>query len=200
MKYTAESDIHIVTERHARILQTAERLFGEKGYRGVSIEEIAKAAGVSRGLVLYHFTSKKALLEHVLKDGMNATLMRLNNNIQGSHSARAKIRSVVEAQLDNVNLRPYLLRIGFFEGIFGDEMRDLIRNFMEEILLRIDMLVQEGIATREFKSVDSRIAANLLWGMTGGLSLLGILQQQPLMSSSQMADEITELFCNGLRP
>ncbi|MFA4837661.1 MAG: TetR/AcrR family transcriptional regulator [Dehalococcoidia bacterium] len=204
MIHIAESDIHIVVERHAAILQTAERLFGEKGYRGVSIEEIAKGAGVSKGLVLYHFTSKKALLEHVLRDGMhtlmNTLLIKLNNNAQSDHSARAKIREAVEVYLNVLKSRPDLLRIAFFEGILGEDegMKDILANFTEEILLRIDMLVQDGIATGEFRPVDSRIAARLLYGMITGLPIQATIKL-PLLPDSQMVDEITELFCNGLR-
>jgi TetR/AcrR family transcriptional regulator, regulator of cefoperazone and chloramphenicol sensitivity len=47
----------------ARIRDAAIELFGEHGYRGTSIREVAKRAGVSGGLVQHHFGSKDALRE-----------------------------------------------------------------------------------------------------------------------------------------
>lgn len=200
MKQDTELNVNIVTERYAAIMQTAERLFGEKGYRGVSIEEIAKAAGVSKGLVLYHFTSKKALLEHVLRDGITTLLTGIDTSTQSGESVRIKLRAAVEVHLSMLNSRPYLWRIAFFEGIFGEELKDIIGNFSEEILLKIDGLVQEGITRGEFKPVDSRIAAILLLGMIMGLTLQAAMQQQPLLPVGRMADEITKLFYQGLSP
>lgn len=46
---------------HARIRNAALKLFGEKGAAATSIREVARAAGVSPGLVQHHFKSKLAL-------------------------------------------------------------------------------------------------------------------------------------------
>ena len=50
------------TERYYAILQAAETLFGEKGYQRVTIEEIARAAGVAKGLVNYKASDIKKLM------------------------------------------------------------------------------------------------------------------------------------------
>ena len=50
-----------------RILETAERLFAEKGYGAVSLRSIIAAAEVNLAAVHYHFHSKEALLDAVLQ-------------------------------------------------------------------------------------------------------------------------------------
>ena len=50
-----------------RILAVAERLFGQRGYSGVSIRDIARAAGISKANVFHHYASKQALYEAVLE-------------------------------------------------------------------------------------------------------------------------------------
>jgi AcrR family transcriptional regulator len=52
------------------ILQTALRLFAERGYDQTPTSLIAKEAGVSTGLVFTHFSSKEGLLEGILRLGI----------------------------------------------------------------------------------------------------------------------------------
>ena len=46
-----------------RILDAAMRLFAERGYNAVTNADIAEAAGLTRGAMLYHFASREALAE-----------------------------------------------------------------------------------------------------------------------------------------
>jgi AcrR family transcriptional regulator len=50
----------------AALLDTATRLFAERGYPRTSLEDVASASQVTRGAVYHHFTSKQALFEAVL--------------------------------------------------------------------------------------------------------------------------------------
>ncbi|MEJ5914537.1 TetR/AcrR family transcriptional regulator [Pseudokineococcus sp. 1T1Z-3] len=57
------------TGRRAReeILDAALALFGESGYRGTSLRDVARRAGLSHPGLLHHFPRKEALLEGVLR-------------------------------------------------------------------------------------------------------------------------------------
>ncbi len=48
--------------RRTQILQSAEKLFARKGYRATSVEEIARAARLTKGAVYHHFGSKEDIL------------------------------------------------------------------------------------------------------------------------------------------
>lgn len=54
--------------KRARILQAALELFSTRGYHGTSMQQLAAAAGVSKGLLFHHFTDKARLLEALLAD------------------------------------------------------------------------------------------------------------------------------------
>ncbi len=49
------------------LLAAARKLFGERGFAGVPIEEIASEAGVTRGALYHHFKSKEALFAMVFE-------------------------------------------------------------------------------------------------------------------------------------
>lgn len=55
-------------ERTDLLLQEAARLFARKGFRGVSLEEIASAVGISGPALYRHFSNKQAILTAVLED------------------------------------------------------------------------------------------------------------------------------------
>jgi AcrR family transcriptional regulator len=55
-------------QRRAQILDCARRLFRERTYASVSIEEIAREAGVARGLVNHYFGTKRDLYLEVVRD------------------------------------------------------------------------------------------------------------------------------------
>lgn len=55
-------------ERKASILAVAKILFADKGYHGVSVDEIAQRLGVSPAILYKHFESKEKLYEAVLDE------------------------------------------------------------------------------------------------------------------------------------
>jgi len=54
-------------ETKAKIMQTAERTFGQKGFSGASIREISKLCDVNIASINYHFESKEKLFLEVVK-------------------------------------------------------------------------------------------------------------------------------------
>lgn len=59
-------------ETRARVLQTAERLFGERGFKMVTVRDICKAARANVAAVNYHFGSKMGLYRQVLQNAIDA--------------------------------------------------------------------------------------------------------------------------------
>lgn len=59
--------------RKRQILEAAAKLFLEKGYAGVGIDDIAGACGIVRGTVLRYFHSKKELYDEIIFGRANPT-------------------------------------------------------------------------------------------------------------------------------
>ncbi len=57
-------------DRRTAIVDAATELFADRGYDGVSVQEIADAAGTHKTTVLYHFDTKEALHEAVLEQAL----------------------------------------------------------------------------------------------------------------------------------
>ncbi|MBQ9520710.1 MAG: TetR/AcrR family transcriptional regulator [Acholeplasmatales bacterium] len=63
MKYNNETRINKSNENKKRIIEVAIKLINEKGFDNVSVSEITKEAGVSKGAFYIHFESKEDLIE-----------------------------------------------------------------------------------------------------------------------------------------
>jgi AcrR family transcriptional regulator len=144
----------------ARIRDAALRLFAERGIDGATIRDIAKAAGVSPGLVRHHFGSKEAL-----RDACDAHAL--------GHLIRIKERAVLEGQMANPGFLPavhptvlllnrYLARSLLDGSPAAASMFDEMVDLAEQWILRH----HPGI------SADPRAYAAVLCAMQTGLLML----------------------------
>jgi TetR/AcrR family transcriptional regulator len=60
------------SDRRRAIIDAATLLFAERGFDGVSVQEIADAAATHKTTVLYHFATKEALHEAVLDEALGS--------------------------------------------------------------------------------------------------------------------------------
>ncbi|RLA02660.1 MAG: TetR/AcrR family transcriptional regulator [Gammaproteobacteria bacterium] len=74
MAQASQLPVHGLSDGARAILGVAKRLFAEKGFDAVSINQIAQQAGVSKANVFHHFTSKDALYLAVLKVACEETV------------------------------------------------------------------------------------------------------------------------------
>ncbi len=58
----------MASKTKTRILQESLRLFKERGYNNVSVEDICASLGITRGTFYYHYKSKMAMLESIHSD------------------------------------------------------------------------------------------------------------------------------------
>jgi AcrR family transcriptional regulator len=88
-------------ERRRQILDVASRLFREGHYGSVSIETVADAAGVTRGLVHHYFRNKRDLYVAVLREMFRGNDLPVPEYVQGT-TPQERLAESVDAWLDMV--------------------------------------------------------------------------------------------------
>ena len=83
MPRTPEQYEKIREEKRKQIMDAALELFSNEGYHGTSISKIAKAAGISKGLLYNYFTSKEELVGSIMNKGMDILTEFLDPNKDG---------------------------------------------------------------------------------------------------------------------
>lgn len=127
-----------------RILHAAAACFGRRGYRGASMQDIAREAGVSKSLLHYHFESKEHLLLEVhlqlirdLLDRIRVVAAEENRTIDHFSRALEQVLSFLESDLDSI------LVLFELRNVVPDnpELATRLARFNDEVI----SLVVEGI-------------------------------------------------------
>jgi AcrR family transcriptional regulator len=71
--------------------------FARLGYQGTSIDRIARAAGVTKGAVYYHFRDKGELLSEAIKDRVGGFERQVLDDVSRAAGALENLRRVVDA-------------------------------------------------------------------------------------------------------
>lgn len=77
------------------ILRTAEQLFMQYGYRGVSTRQIADACGLTQPALYHYFADKQTLYVEVVKDATGKTQVALERIVKRSESIEERLRLIV---------------------------------------------------------------------------------------------------------
>ncbi|MHA7141598.1 MULTISPECIES: TetR/AcrR family transcriptional regulator [unclassified Arthrobacter] len=86
--------------RRAALLDAAAQLFADRGYNGVSIEDLGAAAGVSGPAVYRHFSNKPAVLGALLAGVSEDLLHGSNAVVANAPDPASALRGLIEFQVD----------------------------------------------------------------------------------------------------
>lgn len=123
MPRTPAANDRIRQETSERILATSLSLFCEKGYYATSIEDIAKQAQISKGL-LYHYFPSKAEVLAALVDRRIEDVLAVMNAAERKPTPAAQIRHIAEGALADVQQQPEVFR--FYLNLFSQPKLDPI--------------------------------------------------------------------------
>jgi AcrR family transcriptional regulator len=113
----------------AALLRSARDLFAAKGYAATGREEIAEAAGVTRGALYHHFASKAEVFRAVFEELEGETMGKVMEAAVGSTDPMASMQLGAMAYLDAA-LDPAVQRVVLIDGpsVLGWELQKEIAN------------------------------------------------------------------------
>jgi AcrR family transcriptional regulator len=161
--------------RRAAIVRATIRCLARDGYSGLTMKKVARAAGVSQGILHYYFADKRAILVAAL-EAVAADLDRRVAAAQsrGPKDPRARLLALIEACL-RLAVEERAFWIVFVE-FWGEMMHDARLREINAALYRrmrrqIGALVAEGIRAGTFRRVDTVQAAAVILALLDGVSL-----------------------------
>ncbi len=117
-----------------RILRTAERLFAERGFNGVSVRELAAAAQVNIASIGYHFSNKEGLLSEVYRRHCEPMIAERLRGLKAASRlrGRAKVAAIIGAFI-----RPALAQVEVEDGATFIRLRAVLSGENSELLEKL---------------------------------------------------------------
>ncbi|MNM06726.1 putative HTH-type transcriptional regulator YfiR [compost metagenome] len=153
------------------IISHAKVLFSKKGYGGVSISDICRAAGCSKGSIYHHFNSKEDLFIQLARSAFESSWDDWDKRSAGYASASDKVHAYAEQFARHANLSLTKAGEDFISSLpAGSEALESFTEILTGYVKRFERLIEEGIDSGEFKSSNAAETAFILLSCYSGLA------------------------------
>jgi len=161
-------------DRRAELIRAAYRVMARDGVHRVPLQQISADAGVSKGLLIYHFQTKDGLVLAALEWVLEATEARIREQLAESEDPATAISKVVDAVWVSPEANRDFFRF-YLDGVehqarspefdeFADKARSIMNVFYREV---IAAGVEAGVVDVE----DPTVAAIQMRAVVEGMFL-----------------------------
>jgi len=187
-------------ERRTQILRAARRVFVEQGFGAARMQDVARAAGLSKGAVYFYFDSKRALLRALVAEEHAATLGILEDSDAALPPA-ARLLALGQRYLDyfaDLSGAPRFFLLMSEQSIRDEELRALVVAMHQRYLTRIEAVIAAGVACGDFRDVNPAAVALLLKAVMDGLAGQAAMGEAP--DAALLREDGIGVILNGLLP
>jgi AcrR family transcriptional regulator len=157
------------------LMDIAIDCFARYGYQGASIDRIAKAAGLTKGAIYYHFKDKEELLFEAVKNRVSQFERRVTADLGGIQDAGAALRRVTTVCLEHAtrsNHRRLIVTL-MVEALgtnarLSAQFRNMMRRFRAFLRGIIEVGQRQGLFRAD---VSAAIAAGVYAGAVMGAEI-----------------------------
>jgi AcrR family transcriptional regulator len=152
------------SDRRLQLLAAAERLFAERGFLAVRLEDIGAATGVSGPAIYRHFPNKESLLVELLV-GISTRLLTGAREVKSREAdAAAVLNGLIDFHLDFTLGEPDLIRIqdrdlAYLPAAAERQVRRAQRQYVE-VWVGVLRQLEPGLA-----ETDARLMAHAAFGL-----------------------------------
>lgn len=178
------------------ILETARKIFSEKGYKNVTMKDIVEACDISRGGLYLYFGSTKDLLLELLQQEADETDDTLTRRITEEDSAADILTLFLKEQKKELLQKKNNLAMAVYEYSFeeSDKKNSILRKQFEAGTKIVEKLIESGIASGEFYCENPKGAAENIMYVLEGMKI----NSQTIGITESMVDEQLLYIMQGL--
>ncbi|HKV73771.1 MAG TPA: TetR/AcrR family transcriptional regulator [Gemmatimonadales bacterium] len=193
-------------ERPTEILEAALLVFGERGYAGTRLEDVARQAGVSKGTVYLYFDSKEALFQEMVRNKVGAAITQFRETVrQHTGTSEALLRQII-AMLWRGMRDESKVRLSRLVHSEITNFPELARFYFGEVVIPareiVSQVISRGIRSGEFAPVNPDLV-----GRTICVALVQWASNQRFLkefdsvtfSDAEVFDGVSELMLRGLK-
>jgi len=152
-----------------------------KGFKKTSVDDIAQAAEVSRGVIFYYFDGKREIGEQTIRNHLRKYSDYVRERVSKRKTSQTQLLEFVDACLDyqNDHRELYLLTVELVAS-FGDtndryELTRFVNSRTREWLLEI---IEGGKKNGEYARIPANDLADVIQGFVDGIMELSAMQPE----------------------
>ncbi|SNS38798.1 transcriptional regulator, TetR family [Sphingomonas laterariae] len=181
------------------LLDAATAQFAEKGYDATSISGIARAAGVSDGLIYRYFTDKRALLSAVLERLFEHIIDRTARAVHGVEGIERRLEQFIASQLTVFKEEPDLCRLYIREvrnlsTFRGSPLFHMTKRYTDLLVEVVEDAVKSGEVE---PGTDPRMLRDVMFGGIEHIALHLLVGGQPL-EIPETSRRLAHMFVAGI--
>ncbi|MGH9319523.1 MAG: TetR/AcrR family transcriptional regulator [Vicinamibacteria bacterium] len=188
--------------RRQQIVEIAIETIANQGFSQASLAEIAKKAGISKGVISYHFDGKEDLVEEILRSLLRKPAEFVKERVARADTAAAKLRAYVEANFEFMKLH----RVGYVALVDLWGQRDsagardpLNADAYEPSRHYLAHILEEGLRTGEMREVPVMVTASLIQAAIDGVMLQWVLDERAI-DLDVARDEVVGMVLRHVEP
>ncbi len=190
-------------ERKETILAAAQGLFADKGFHGVSVDEIARAVSVSPAILYRHFDSKQILYAAVLEKFAGQRQSYVDTIVNHGTRFEDALAGMTQVYIENIAKNPDILKIELHSLLEGNPatlafFQNRWKSFTDYIEFGLNEYLPYDIPNRE-KTILS--AGLMFQGMVREALIQKCLQPQDRLidlSLYELSNELVALFLRSI--
>jgi AcrR family transcriptional regulator len=181
--------------RRAQIIECATETIAMLGYGQASLAQIAKRAGISKGVITYYFSSKEELIEQIMQDMTAAATSFMLPQIEAAPTATTKLQAYLHSNIAYIATHRVQMA-AIIDIAFNVRTQDGHRRYQpgreEPALQALESLLRRGQDEGEFRPFDPRVMA---LSIRGAIDAMGnFLVAHPTLDGEPYAQELVTLF------
>jgi AcrR family transcriptional regulator len=181
------------------LFEAAAGIFARKGYHKATVEEIARAIGVAKGTIYYHFENKEDLYLAVIREGVSLFKQKLDGVAATKAPPPEIIAMLIEGHLLFFEQEKDFIFLFLKELFSTSARRELLAEMLAGCLQVIRNVVEEGIQDGSLRTVDPEITTSALFGMIA-IPALHYLSYDRKIPMEPVQKTIGEFFFKGICP
>lgn len=185
-------------KRRESIIEVAKRLFAQKGFHGVSIDEIVKAVGVSPSILYRHFKSKEELYTAVLHEFSCTRESYVETIVDEDIGFERVLRGMTRVFVTSIVNQPDLLKMEMHSQLEeNDASREFFINRWKSFTDYIEFNLSELMTQGKIAKINVTAAALMYQAMIREVLLLKCLQPNERFEDTPietLVDELITLF------
>jgi len=153
--------------RPDEVLDAALAVFVEKGFAATKVDEVARAAGVSKGLVYLYFPSKEALLEGIVKRALAPIADHAVDGLAHFEDPREAISMLLTMLCRQLSDPSKLAvpKLVLSEVVRFPELATMYRReVLDKVRPALEGLVARGVASGQLRAIDPEMTIRSVIG------------------------------------